>query len=151
MSVQKSPLINSFFFFKYVSRPFNSSEHFHALSLLFIVFAIATLFDSNTQPYSSQAQVYYHLSRTSLSFAPPYHETTLASIQTLVSSIFCKYQDKFLSVILKIHIALYLDLSDSGGSDSAWMYIGHAVRLGYSVGGLLFHLMGANVEYFTSI
>ena len=48
-------------------------------------------------------------------------------------------------------MALYLDLSDSGSSDSAWMYIGHAVRLGYSVGGLLFHLMGANVEYFTSI
>ena len=34
-------------------------------------------------------------------------------------------------------MALYLDLSDLGGSDSAWMYIGHAVRLGYSVGGLL--------------
>ena len=35
-------------------------------------------------------------------------------------------------------MALYLDLSDSGGSDSAWMYIGHAVRLGYSVRGLIF-------------
>jgi hypothetical protein len=80
--------------YKHVSRPFNSSEHFHALSLLYIIFAIATLFDSNTQPYSSQAQVYYHLSRTSLSFAPPYLETTLASIQTLVSSIFCTYQGK---------------------------------------------------------
>ena len=27
-------------------------------------------------------------------------------------------------------------MSDLGGSDSAWMYFGHAVRLGYSVGGL---------------
>ena len=41
-------------------------------------------------------------------------------------------------------MALYLDLSDSGSSDSAWMYIGHAVRLGYSVGGItLSILMGA--------
>jgi len=35
-------------------RPFNSSEHFHALSLLFIILAIATLFDFTTQPYSTQ-------------------------------------------------------------------------------------------------
>ena len=55
-----------------------------------------------------------------------------------------------LSIHLKIHMALYLDLSDSGGSDSAWMYIGHAVRLGYSVGGTTF-LMGVNVECFASI
>jgi hypothetical protein len=133
------------------SRSFNSSEHFHALSLLFIIFAIATLFDSNSQPFSAEAQVYYHLSRTSLSFAPPYHATTLASIQTLVSSIFCNCYEVSLTVYLKIHMALYLDLSDSGGSDSAWLYIGHAVRLGYSVGGLFVHLTGANVEYFASI
>lgn len=100
----------------YQAKPFNSSEYFHALSLLFIIFAIATFFDTNAQPYSTQAQIYYHLSRTALSFAPPYRETTLASIQTL------------------IHMALYLDLSDSGSPDSAWMYIGHAVRLGYSIG-----------------
>lgn len=47
-------------------------------------------------------------------------------------------------------MALYLDLSDPGGSDSAWMYIGHAVQLGYSVGGTTF-LMGVNVECFASI
>ena len=42
-------------------------------------------------------------------------------------------------------MALYLDLSlsDPGGPDSAWMYIGHAVRLGYSVGGLLFPFNGS--------
>jgi hypothetical protein len=40
-------------------------------------------------------------------------------------------------------MALYLDLSDSGGSDLAWMYTGHAVRLGYSVGGLLFPFNGS--------
>jgi hypothetical protein len=40
-------------------------------------------------------------------------------------------------------MALYLDLSDSGSSDSAWMFIGHAVRLGYSVGGLLFPFVGS--------
>ena len=34
-------------------------------------------------------------------------------------------------------MAVYLDLSDSGGPDPPWMYIGHAVRLGYSVGALL--------------
>lgn len=134
------------------SRSFNSSEHFHALSLLFIIFAIATLFDSNAQPYSTQAQVYYHLSRTSLSFAPPYHTTTLASIQTLVSSIFCNCEDELsLSINTKIHMALYLELGDSGGLDSAWLYIGHAVRLGYSVGGSFLHFVGANIECFASI
>lgn len=49
-------------------------------------------------------------------------------------------------------MALYLDLSDSGDSNSAWMYLGHAVRLGYSVGGLFFLFNeGVIIEHVISI
>lgn len=107
----------------YRTEPFATFQSHHALALLFIIFAIATHFDPKKPPYSIEAQEYYHLSRTSLSLSPPVRETTLASIQAL------------------IHMAQFLDFSDweSGGSDSAWMHTGHAVRLGYGIG---LHLNG---------
>jgi hypothetical protein len=71
-----------------VSRNFGAFEHHHTLSLLFVVFAIATLFNPNQQPYSNEAREYYHLSRTALNFAQPVQETTVAAVQTLVSSYF---------------------------------------------------------------
>lgn len=67
-------------------RNFGAFEHHHTLSLLLIVFAIATLFNPNQQPYSNEAREYYHLSRTALNFAQPVQETTVTAVQTLVSN-----------------------------------------------------------------
>ncbi|KAF6761160.1 fungal-specific transcription factor domain-containing protein [Ephemerocybe angulata] len=93
----------------------DSYQSHHALALLFAVFALASHFDPHKEPYSLEAQEYYQLARTSLGFASPVRQTTLAAIQTL------------------IHMAQYLDLTDSE-SPSAWMYIGHAVRFAFSIG-----------------
>ena len=68
------------------SRNFGGFEHYQALSLLFVVFAIATLFNPNKQPYSDEAHEYYHLSRTALNFAQPVRVSTVAAVQTLVSN-----------------------------------------------------------------
>ncbi|KAF8956467.1 hypothetical protein BDZ97DRAFT_1925478 [Flammula alnicola] len=114
----------------YRAKQYGAFEHHHSLSLLFAVFAMATLFNPNKQPYSTEAHEYYHLSRTSLHFSPPVHETTLTAIQTV------------------IHMSQYLDLSDSdlGGLESAWMHIGHAMRLGQSVGAFLVAFVGLHLN-----
>ncbi|KIJ93761.1 hypothetical protein K443DRAFT_643750 [Laccaria amethystina LaAM-08-1] len=122
-AIPRTELFDEILTVVYRTESFATFQSHHALALLFIIFAIATHFDPNTPPYSIEAQEYYHLSRTSLSLSPPVRETTLASIQAV------------------IHMAQFLDFSDweSGGSDSAWMHIGHAVRLGY---GVCFYLNG---------
>ncbi|PPQ69993.1 hypothetical protein CVT26_013281 [Gymnopilus dilepis] len=102
----------------YRARQFSSFDHYHSLSLLFIVFAIATLFSPRQQPFSTEAHEYYHLARAVLGFSPPTHETTLMSIQTL------------------IHMAQYLELSDAepGAQDQIWMYMGQAALLCQKMG-----------------
>ncbi|KDR86029.1 hypothetical protein GALMADRAFT_235239 [Galerina marginata CBS 339.88] len=120
--VPKKELIEETLGLVYRAKQFSGFDQYHALSLLFAVFAIATLFNPSKPPYSAEAHEYYYLSRTALGFAPPFHDTTLMSIQAL------------------IHMAQFLDLSDSDmGMDpadleSAWMYVGQAVRLSQSVG-----------------
>uniref|UniRef100_A0A8H7Y991 Xylanolytic transcriptional activator regulatory domain-containing protein n=1 Tax=Psilocybe cubensis TaxID=181762 RepID=A0A8H7Y991_PSICU len=97
---------------------YRARQHHHLLSLLYIVFSIATLFNPNQQPFSTDAQEYYYLSRTSLGFTQPFHETSLTSIQIL------------------IHMAHYIELSDMEpeGFESAWIHVGNAVRLGMKAG-----------------
>ena len=56
----------------------------HLLALMWMIYALATLFDVNTPPYAVEAHEYYLLSRLSLRYAPPAHDTTLNAIQTLV-------------------------------------------------------------------
>ena len=56
----------------------------HQLALMWMIFALATLFDTNMPPYAVEAHEYYLLARMSLRFAPPAHDTTLTAIQTLV-------------------------------------------------------------------
>ncbi|GLB43693.1 putative fungal specific transcription factor [Lyophyllum shimeji] len=103
----------------------------HSLALLLIVFAIAALFDTDREPYSTGAQEFYLLSRATLRFNP---RTTRTSIQAL------------------IHIAQYLDFSDwnSTESNAAWTYVGQAVRLGHSAGlhlnGTRWNLSDPNVQ-----
>ncbi|KAF8167169.1 fungal-specific transcription factor domain-containing protein [Crassisporium funariophilum] len=116
--IPRKELIDDILSSVYEAKSPKSPGHYHPLSLLFIVFAIATLFDTNRKPYSDETQEYYHLSKASLNLSPPIYQPTLEAIQTL------------------IHSAQYLDLSgsESQGPDSAWTYIGHAVRLGHGIG-----------------
>ncbi|KAI0828999.1 fungal-specific transcription factor domain-containing protein [Trametes gibbosa] len=92
----------------------------HSMSLLWIIYALATLFDQSTPPYAVQAHEYYLLSRVALRFAPPAHDTTLTAIQAM------------------IYMTQYLEMSDCEpahtGSHKAWMQIGQAVKLGHSIG-----------------
>jgi hypothetical protein len=58
----------------------------HAAALLYIIFALATLFDDSVLAYSQQAKEYFLLSRLALRCASPMQDTTLWAIQTLVSN-----------------------------------------------------------------
>ncbi|KAJ3503179.1 hypothetical protein NLJ89_g8550 [Agrocybe chaxingu] len=138
-------------------------EHFHALSLLFIVFALATLFDPSSPPYAPEGHEYFYLSRAAFNLSQPYRETTLTTIQTLVShfsfavitflripvrdygsdtGLSATCHSSLLKTLIitswpgQIHTAQYVDLSefDASGHDSAWAYVGQAVQLGYSIG-----------------
>lgn len=92
----------------------------HAIGLLFIVFALATLFDPAVPPHAIEAHEYYLLSRICLRCAPPINDTTLGAVQTM------------------IYMAQYLEMSDCEpahtGSHKAWLQIGLAVKLGFSIG-----------------
>ncbi|KAI0713141.1 fungal-specific transcription factor domain-containing protein [Cerioporus squamosus] len=92
----------------------------HQLALMWMVYALATLFDTNQAPYAVEAHEYYLLSRMSLRYAPPAHDTTLTAIQTM------------------IYMTQYLEMSDCEPahtqSHKAWMTIGHTVKLGHSIG-----------------
>ncbi|EJF67345.1 hypothetical protein DICSQDRAFT_151630 [Dichomitus squalens LYAD-421 SS1] len=92
----------------------------HLMALMWMIYALATLYDLKTPPYAVEAHEYYLLSRLSLRFAPPAHDTTLTAIQTM------------------IYMAQYLEMSDCEPahtqSHKAWMAIGHAVKMGHSIG-----------------
>lgn len=59
----------------------------HALGLIYMVFALATLFDPNAAAYSVESREWYLLSRICLRCAPPLYDTTLYAIQCMVRSI----------------------------------------------------------------
>jgi hypothetical protein len=108
-------------------------RHYHPLALLFITFALASLFDPTKEPMNVEAREWFYLARTSLQLASPVRETTLTAIQAM------------------IHMAQFLDLVDSGvsGDNEAWMYIGHAVRLGYSIGLRTYHPLHSHLTTIT--
>ena len=56
----------------------------HALSLLFSIFALASLFDLGRPAYSIEAHEYYILSRVSLEFSSPCATATLQTVFALV-------------------------------------------------------------------
>ncbi|TFK85569.1 hypothetical protein K466DRAFT_587983 [Polyporus arcularius HHB13444] len=92
----------------------------HALSLLFMIFALATLYDPNMPPYSAEAQEYYLLARIALRWAPPAYDTTLAAIQSL------------------LYMGQYLEMADCEpahtASHKAWITTRHVVTLSLSIG-----------------
>ena len=59
----------------------------HAYSLLYTVFALATLFDMTKIPGAVEAEEYYLLASAAMGLAPPATYTTLWSIHALVGVI----------------------------------------------------------------
>ncbi|CCL98901.1 uncharacterized protein FIBRA_00908 [Fibroporia radiculosa] len=92
----------------------------HAMAMMFMVFALGTLFDMESSPSAIEAHEYYILSRICLRCAPPIQDTTLTAVQTI------------------IYMAQYLEMSDCEpartGSHRAWLLVGLASQLGHSLG-----------------
>jgi len=98
----------------------NPARSAHASSLLYTVFALATLFDTTKTPGAVEAEEYYILASAAMSLAPPAVHTTLWGIHAL------------------LQMTWYLDLSDRGPShrksSQAWACLGLAVRLAHGIG-----------------
>ena len=102
----------------YLHRSFETFQCHHGLALLFIVFAIAVLFDPERPAYCIAAQEYYYLSRTSLGFAPPVRETTLTSIQVLVCAT--AYGIRPIDLLLKLILDSYGPVSRTQRLGISW-------------------------------
>lgn len=92
-SIYRSECVNPIFAFIYstefmsvLSRysSFDTIRCYHSLSLIFIIFAIASLFDPSLPSCSVQAQEYFYLSKAALSFNSPFSHTTFKSIWCMV-------------------------------------------------------------------
>ena len=59
-------------------------QSLHALSLLFIVFALAKQYDTTTADYHIEAYDYFVLSRVVLLFDSPITSTTVLAVQVMV-------------------------------------------------------------------
>ncbi|KAG6380611.1 hypothetical protein JVT61DRAFT_4977 [Boletus reticuloceps] len=103
----------------------------HALSLLFSIFALASLFDLSRPAYSIEAYEYYILSRVALEFSSPCTTTTLQTVLALGNNI------------------QWLDLSNIQ-VDPSWTYTlaGLGVKLAYRMG---LHLHSARFRLEKSI
>jgi hypothetical protein len=66
------------------SRSLTHFQFHHAVSLLYIILAIACLVDPSRPQSIMEAQMYYDLCRVSLTLSPPIREVTLYAVQSLV-------------------------------------------------------------------
>ncbi|KAK7051522.1 hypothetical protein VNI00_004496 [Paramarasmius palmivorus] len=98
-------------------KPKNYIDH-NLLSLLYAIFALASLFDPQLPPYNIQAQEYYYLARACMGLQAPFKRSTLRGVEGAA------------------HLAVYLELSDwqALGTNSGLPVSGHALRLGMGVG-----------------
>ncbi|KIK58189.1 hypothetical protein GYMLUDRAFT_45397 [Collybiopsis luxurians FD-317 M1] len=114
----RTELFDDILYCIYRSDSFDRLECYHSLSLLFAIFALASLFNPDLPSCSIQAQEYFFLSKAALGFSPPQSHTTL-------KSIWCT-----------VHLAQFLEFSDweAMGSTAGWSFVGHAVRMGSSIG-----------------
>ncbi|KAF7298747.1 Zn(2)-C6 fungal-type domain-containing protein [Mycena indigotica] len=119
-TLQRTELLDDVLDAVYRAGSFAMMRTHHSLSLLFSVFSIATLFDSDQEAYSVQAQEFHYLARAALALSSPVRHTTLAAVQSL------------------LHMAHYVDLSDWEGdtasTNAAWLYMGTAIRLSFGLG-----------------
>ncbi|THH20506.1 hypothetical protein EW146_g857 [Bondarzewia mesenterica] len=119
-SITRKQLFDEILTLAYQSPPVNSLRSIHALSLLFIVFALAKQFDISARNYHMEAYDYFLLSRVTLSFDSPVQSSTVLAVQVMC------------------YMAQYLELTDSSfcptGSSRAWVYLGYAVKLAHSIG-----------------
>ncbi|KAJ7610086.1 fungal-specific transcription factor domain-containing protein [Roridomyces roridus] len=117
-NLERKELLDGVLEVVYRAGSFQNLKSHQTLPLLFGVFATAALLDPKRPPYSMESREYYYLARAALSIASPMREATIPAIQAL------------------IHMVQYLDLSDWEGSssNSAWLYIGTAIRLAYGIG-----------------
>ena len=79
----------------------------HAISLLFMIFALATLFDQSMPPYSAEEQEYYLLARIALRWAPPAYDTTLAAIQSMVRRPILRKAAYVMLTKINDHVVVY--------------------------------------------
>ncbi|KAJ7617219.1 fungal-specific transcription factor domain-containing protein [Roridomyces roridus] len=116
-NLERKELLDGVLEVVYRAGSFQHLKSHQTFPLLFAVLATAALLDPKRPPCSMELREYYFLSRAALSIASPMRETTIPAIQAL------------------IHMAHYLDLSEWEGSssNSAWIYIGTAIRLAYGV------------------
>ncbi|KAK0209213.1 fungal-specific transcription factor domain-containing protein [Desarmillaria ectypa] len=98
-------------------KSFTSVSCHHTLYFLFSVFALAVLFDQDRPAYSVEAQEYYYLARAAIGLSSINNHQTLRAIQGM------------------IHLTEYETYSDweALGTNSEWISVGYAVRLGQSV------------------
>ncbi|GJF00201.1 fungal-specific transcription factor domain-containing protein [Phanerochaete sordida] len=94
----------------------------HAAAVLYMVFALASLFDPDLPQYSTIATEYFLLSRLALRCASPVHDTTLWAIQALI------YQVQFSE--------LWSDGTPTPHfvSHNAWVLEGFVAKLAHSIG-----------------
>lgn len=65
----------------------NPARSAHASSLLYTVFALATLFDTTKIPGAAEAEEYHTLACAAMGLAPPAIHTTLWGIHALVGVV----------------------------------------------------------------
>ncbi|ETW86659.1 hypothetical protein HETIRDRAFT_308468 [Heterobasidion irregulare TC 32-1] len=118
-SLNRKQLFDEVLSLAYQAKPSEGMQSLHALSLLFIVFALAKQYDTTTADYHIEAYDYFVLSRVVLLFDSPITSTTVLAVQVMC------------------YMAQYLEITDSSflptGSSRAWMYLGYAVKLAHGV------------------
>ncbi|KAG9308956.1 hypothetical protein JVU11DRAFT_11258 [Chiua virens] len=103
----------------------------HALSLVFSIFALASLFDLSRPAYSIEAYEYYILSRVSLEFSSPCATATLQTALTMQNTL------------------QWLDLSDLEMDPSrTYIFAGLSVKIAYRMG---LHLHSARFQLERSV
>lgn len=106
----------------------------HALSLLFSILALASLFDLGRPPYSIEAHEYYILSRVALEFSSPCATATLQTVSALVRPFSKRDGSMIATPVGQANNIQWLDLSNLQ-MDPSWTYTlaGLGVRLAYRV------------------
>ncbi|KAK0501025.1 fungal-specific transcription factor domain-containing protein [Armillaria luteobubalina] len=117
-TVDRTELFDDVLSCVYRAESFASVSCHHTLYFLFSVFALAVLFDQERPAYSVEAQEYYYLARAAVGLSSINNHQTLRAVQGMT------------------HLAEYEAYSDweSLGTNSEWITIGCAVKLGQSIG-----------------